>query len=110
MVAVSAPLSSASPPAVPIRRIGPADLRIALRMGWDDFLVMRGDILFVALIYPLVGLVTAFLALDGLPLHLFFPLAAGGPERRPLGDSDIPGGGVPLHVTATWVPFSVATN
>ncbi|MBA2936294.1 DUF2189 domain-containing protein [Sphingomonas sp. CGMCC 1.13654] len=84
MVAVSAPASSVSPPAVPIRRIGPADIRIALSLGWGDFRAMRGDILFVALIYPLVGLVTAFLALDGLPLHLFFPLAAGLSLMGPL--------------------------
>jgi uncharacterized membrane protein len=84
MVAVSAPASSAPPQGVPIRRIGPGDLRIALRLGWDDFLAMRGDILFVALIYPLVGLATAFLALDGLPMMLFFPLAAGLSLMGPL--------------------------
>jgi uncharacterized membrane protein len=53
-------------------------------MGWEDFKAMRGDILFVALIYPLVGLATAFLALGGLPLVLFFPLAAGLSLMGPL--------------------------
>lgn len=63
--------------AVPIRRIGPADLRFALSAGWADFQAMRGDILIIALVYPLFSLAIAFSSLGGLPLELFFPMAAG---------------------------------
>ena len=55
MVAVSAgPVTMSQP--VPIRRITSADIRAALREGFADFREMRGDILFIALIYPLFSL------------------------------------------------------
>jgi uncharacterized membrane protein len=38
---------------------------------------MRGDLLFVGLIYPLVGLLVAAIALGGPLIPLFFPIAAG---------------------------------
>ena len=40
---------------IPVRKIGDEDLRIALRQGLDDFLDMRGDILFAGLIYTIIG-------------------------------------------------------
>lgn len=64
-------------PAHPVRRIDTSDLRLALRQGWDDFLAMRGDLIFLGLIYPLVGLVAAGVTLGGSLLPLFFPIAAG---------------------------------
>ncbi|MFL6863052.1 MAG: DUF2189 domain-containing protein [Allosphingosinicella sp.] len=67
----------ASPRAAPVRRIGPADLSAALRDGWRDFTAMRGDLLFIGLIYPLVGLVAAAVSLGGSLIPLFFPIAAG---------------------------------
>ncbi|RIA43968.1 putative membrane protein [Hephaestia caeni] len=60
-----------------IRRIDAADLRWALREGWNDFRSMRGDILFAALLYPLIGLIAAALTFDTRLLPLFFPLVAG---------------------------------
>ncbi|HET8611983.1 MAG TPA: DUF2189 domain-containing protein, partial [Sphingomonas sp.] len=62
---------------VPIRRITPADLRFALREGFSDFKQMRGDIWIIAIIYPLFSLAVAFASLGGVPLVLFFPMAAG---------------------------------
>lgn len=60
-----------------VRRISPADLKAALRAGFDDFWAMPTHVVFVALIYPIVGLALARLVfgLDVLPL--LFPLAAG---------------------------------
>ncbi len=66
--------SDASPA---IRRIGAADLNWALREGWRDFRSMRGDVLFAALLYPLIGIVVAALTLDSRVMPLFFPLVAG---------------------------------
>lgn len=78
-VAASNANSPTSPPAVtaPVRRIGPDDLRAALREGFGDFLAKRGDLVFIGFVYTLVGLVTAVAALGYPLLAWFFPLAAG---------------------------------
>ena len=76
MVAVSLEPVILSEP-VPIRRITGADIRFALREGFADFREKRGDIIVIALIYPLFSLAVAFMSLGGLPLVLFFPMAAG---------------------------------
>lgn len=60
-----------------VRTIGTADLVDALRQGWADFLEWRGDLIFVGIIYPAVGLIVAILALQGSLIPFFFPLAAG---------------------------------
>ncbi|SEI72675.1 Uncharacterized membrane protein [Sphingomonas sp. OV641] len=60
-----------------VRTIAPADLRRALRLGWEDFLAKRGDVLFVGVLYPLIGLFVAAVTLEGALLPLFFPLVAG---------------------------------
>lgn len=67
-----------------VRRIDVADLRWALRAGWDDFMSKRGDLIFAALFYPLVGLIAAFAATDHRLLPLFFPLVAGLSIMGPL--------------------------
>lgn len=65
----------AAPPAV--RRIKAADLRDALAKGLDDFAAYRTDVLFLCIIYPIVGLVLARLAAGYDMLPLIFPLASG---------------------------------
>ena len=62
---------------VEIRKIGPADIRESLKQGWADFLDKRGDLIFIGLLYPLIGFVAATVALGGQLLPFFFPLAAG---------------------------------
>ena len=60
-------------PAYPIvRKIGPADLKDALAKGVDDFLAMPTSLVFLGLIYPIVGM-----CLAGFALPLLFPLMAG---------------------------------
>ena len=68
---------STSPPRIPVRRIGTDDLRWALSKGWADFNEKRGDLLFIALLYPLIGLMTAVFAWNDQLLPLIFPLVAG---------------------------------
>src|SRR5260370_38698114 len=64
-------------PGVPvIRRIGVADLRIALARGFDDFGANRDDVIFLCVIYPVIGLVLGRLAFGYGMLPLLFPLAA----------------------------------
>ena len=60
-----------------IRRIGAADLRWALAAGWKDFREMRGDLLFLGLLYPVVCLVAVVVTFNDPLLPLFFPLVAG---------------------------------
>ena len=62
--------------AVPVRRITNEDLKISLRQGLDDFLAMRGDLIFVGLLYPLLGIVAAVFTSNGA-LPFFLPLVAG---------------------------------
>ncbi len=64
--------------AVPaLRRIGLADLRDALACGLRDFQANRTDVIFLCVIYPLVGLVLWGLASGNGLLPLVFPLASG---------------------------------
>jgi uncharacterized membrane protein len=68
----------AEPPAtVGVRRIGVADLRWALARGVEDFGASRTDVIFLCLIYPLLGLVLARVASGYDMLPLVFPLASG---------------------------------
>ena len=60
-------------PAYPIvRKIGLADLKDALAKGVDDFWAMPTSLVFLGLIYPIVGM-----CLAGFALPLLFPLMAG---------------------------------
>lgn len=60
-----------------IRRIEAADLREVLARGLDDFAAYRTDIIFLCLIYPVMGLVLARMAFGYDMLPLVFPLASG---------------------------------
>jgi uncharacterized membrane protein len=60
-----------------IRRIGLADLRAALNSGVDDFAAHRSDVVFLCVLYPIIGLALGRLAFGYGMLPLLFPLAAG---------------------------------
>ncbi|MBV8506587.1 MAG: DUF2189 domain-containing protein [Alphaproteobacteria bacterium] len=64
-------------PAPAVRRIGVADLGLALTRGYEDFAAYRTDVIFLCVVYPLVGLVLARLAFGYDLLPLIFPLASG---------------------------------
>lgn len=74
MILPSKAASSARPA---VRRLTLADLRTALRRGWGDFAAKRGDMVFLGLIYPIVGLLAAFAFSRGDLLPMLFPLSAG---------------------------------
>jgi uncharacterized membrane protein len=63
--------------AVTVRRIGLVDLRQALSNGLADFAANRTDVIFLCVIYPLVGLVLGRLASGYDVVPLVFPLASG---------------------------------
>jgi len=64
-------------PAPAVRRIGVAEIRDALVQGVEDFASFRTDVIFLCVVYPLVGLVLARLAFGYDMLPLLFPLASG---------------------------------
>lgn len=98
----------AHPPRV--RRIDMGDLRASLRAGAEDFAACRSDVVFLCLLYPLIGIAMAAAAFNGGMMPLIFPAIAGfalvGPlagvglyemsRRRELGEE--PGWGAALRV------------
>ena len=67
--------ADSQPPA--IRRIAVSDLWDALAQGVKDFTACRTDVVFLSVIYPVIGLVLARLAFGEDMLPLLFPLASG---------------------------------
>lgn len=63
--------------AVSVRKLDLHDLRIALDQGWKDFLDLRGDLVFIGLIYPAVVVLAIIYAFQQSILPLIFPLVAG---------------------------------
>ena len=62
---------------VPVHAITLDDIRAALRAGVDDFMAMPTHVIFLVLIYPVIGIVIARLTVDGDLLPLAYPMAAG---------------------------------
>jgi uncharacterized membrane protein len=60
-----------------IRKIGWREIRRALAQGADDFRAMPSHLAFLCLIYPLCGLVLAYVTSQQNALQLLFPLASG---------------------------------
>jgi uncharacterized membrane protein len=60
-----------------VRRIGMQDLGDALARGYADFMATPTQLVFLGVIYPLVGLVAARAAAGGDLLPLFYPMVAG---------------------------------
>jgi uncharacterized membrane protein len=60
-----------------VRRIGTADLKEVLRQGFEDFGAYRTDVIFLCLLYPIVGLVLSRLIWGYDMVPLLFPLASG---------------------------------
>jgi len=62
---------------VSIRKIDLHDLRISLDQGWKDFLDLRGDLVFIGLVYPAAVVLAIIYAFQQSLLPLIFPLLAG---------------------------------
>lgn len=72
--ATDAPRDTARPT---VRRIAVADLREVLIKGWQDLGAKRSDVLVLCIVYPIVGLILARVALGYDMLPLVFPLISG---------------------------------
>lgn len=74
----SDPAARAAARAAPqVRRLEVADLSASLRKGFADFGAARDDVVFIAVIYPLAGLVLGALAMRYELLPMVFPLLSG---------------------------------
>jgi len=60
-----------------IRRISSADLVDSLKRGFDDFWAKPSHVLFIGILYPLIGLFLGNLAIGYDVIPLLFPLFAG---------------------------------
>lgn len=67
-----------------VNRISTADIRASLRRGMDDFVAARDDVIFIVLVYPLIGLALATLSTSATLVPLLFPVAAGFALLGPL--------------------------
>lgn len=59
------------------RQLTTDDIRAALRKGVDDFMAVRTDVMFICLLYPVIGLLLVVVAQNTNLLHLIFPMVAG---------------------------------
>ena len=60
-----------------VRKIDLADLRAALREGWEDFRATPTQLIFLCILYPVTGLLVARAMSGGDLLALLWPLVAG---------------------------------
>ncbi len=69
---------------IEIRDLEISDLTDALRKGAEDFAELRTDVMFIALIYPIIGVVLTWFAVNREMWPLLFPLIAGFALLGPL--------------------------
>ena len=60
-----------------VRAISAADILHVLHLGWRDFMLRPSAILYLVLIYPVIGVVASYIALEADLIGLIYPLAAG---------------------------------
>ncbi|MBE1285640.1 MAG: DUF2189 domain-containing protein [Rhodobacteraceae bacterium] len=60
-----------------VNRLELSDLSDALRLGFEDFAAARADVIFIALIYPLAGLIMITLGVSMDLLPLIVPMITG---------------------------------
>jgi uncharacterized membrane protein len=69
--------ASAAPTQLAVRRLAFDDLRHALLRGLEDFVAVPTQLVFLGLLYPIIGLIAARAAYGGDILPLLWPLVAG---------------------------------
>ncbi|WP_424931453.1 DUF2189 domain-containing protein [Amaricoccus macauensis] len=60
-----------------VRKLEMEDLRIALRKGMEDFTACRSDVMFLCLLYPIIGIFLAWVGMQRELLPLLFPVMSG---------------------------------
>jgi len=77
MAIATAAQASKTPAKIPVRKISNEDLRLSLREGLGDFGAMRGDLFFLGLLYPLIGIAAAVMTTNAPLIPFLFPIVAG---------------------------------
>lgn len=112
-------LSGSDTDPIVINEIEISDLKLAIRAGFDDFLAMRTDVMFIVLIYPIIGILLTWTVVNTAMLPLLFPLMSGfallGPvaaivlyemsRRRELGEKPSWGDGISIINSPSFVPI-----
>ena len=62
---------------IEIRDIGVSDLKVALQKGAQDFMAFRSDVIFIIVMYPIIGFLLVWFASNTDFLPLVFPLISG---------------------------------
>ena len=62
---------------IDIRGLHLTDLRTALRKGANDFMALRTDVMFLVVIYPVIGLLLMAFGLNRAMLPMLFPMVSG---------------------------------
>ncbi len=75
--AVHRPAETLHAPPPVIRKIALTDLRDALAEGYADFTLARTHVIFLCLIYPVMGLVLARMVVGEGMFQMLFPIASG---------------------------------
>ena len=75
--AIHRPEEALRAPLPVVRRIEVADLRAALTEGFRDFTLYKTHVLFLCVVYPVMGLILARLVIGQGLFQLLFPLASG---------------------------------
>ena len=70
-------LRNADETPIEIRDLQVSDLKVALGKGYDDFTAMRTDVMFIALVYPVIGLLLMWFVVNQELLPLLFPMVSG---------------------------------
>jgi uncharacterized membrane protein len=60
-----------------VQKIGVSDVKAAMKQGVEDFFAARTDVIFLCIIYPVIGLFVAAVTARGGLLPLLFPVASG---------------------------------
>jgi uncharacterized membrane protein len=74
---IAAHAAAAPPTRIAIRRIDGTDINAALKAGWADFLAIPTQLVFLCVLYPIVGLLAGRAAFDDALMPLVWPLVAG---------------------------------
>ncbi len=70
-------LGREDPGMIETRPLHISDLKAALKSGMEDFGALRTDVMFIVVLFPVIGMLLFWFALNRDLVHLLFPMVAG---------------------------------
>jgi len=77
VAAIHRPEEALRGPKPHVGQIGFSDLTWALRRGFEDFMAFRTDVIMLCALYPMIGLLLAYLVVGHGLFEMLFPIASG---------------------------------